>query len=329
MPGKYCLSILAILFATLLVPMCLSAAVEPQTVSFANGKLTLHGVLYKPEGKGPFPAVLYNHGSAPGMLNQEAFDTLAPAFVNHGWIFFAPYRRGQGLSESAGPYIGDQIRLARKEWFRLVLPIFTGIFIVVALLVLVIARKMRTIVRVLCIALVAVVMGVGVYLSGMRAAGAEMVRVLETDQLSDQLAAYDWLRSQDFVQANHIAVAGNSFGGVETVLGAERVRYCAAIDAAGAAESWTSVPKLQARMIAAARNSQAPILFFQAENDYNLAPSRVLSEEMKNAGKPAELKIYPAFGRSAADGHNFSRLGASIWAGDVFRFLERYCTAHN
>jgi hypothetical protein len=32
-----------------------------------------------------------------------------------------------------------------------------------------------------------------------------------------------------------IAVGGNSFGGIETVLGAERVSYCAAADGAGAA----------------------------------------------------------------------------------------------
>ena len=78
-------------------------------VAFPSGKITLQGVLYKPEGPGPFPAVVYNHGSAPGMLRKEAFDAIGPAFASHGWIFFGPYRRGQCLSASAGPYIGDQI----------------------------------------------------------------------------------------------------------------------------------------------------------------------------------------------------------------------------
>ncbi len=32
-------------------------------VSFASGSLTLKGFLYKPAGAGPFPAVLWNHGS--------------------------------------------------------------------------------------------------------------------------------------------------------------------------------------------------------------------------------------------------------------------------
>jgi hypothetical protein len=33
-------------------------------VTFPGGALTLHGVVYKPDGAGPFPVLLYNHGSA-------------------------------------------------------------------------------------------------------------------------------------------------------------------------------------------------------------------------------------------------------------------------
>src|SRR6185503_4653554 len=51
-----------------------------RVVTFPSGALTLHGVVYKPAGPGPFPAVVYNHGSAPGMLSKEAFDALGPVF---------------------------------------------------------------------------------------------------------------------------------------------------------------------------------------------------------------------------------------------------------
>jgi len=47
-----------------------------EVVTFRSGELTLHGVLYRPDGAGPFPAVVYNHGSAPGMLGKEAFGVL-------------------------------------------------------------------------------------------------------------------------------------------------------------------------------------------------------------------------------------------------------------
>src|SRR5919108_4042768 len=83
-----------------------AALTASEILTFPSGNLSLRGVLFKPEGVGPFPAVVYNHGSAAGMLSQQAFDVLGPVFVRHGWIFFGPYRRGQGLSAQAGAYIG-------------------------------------------------------------------------------------------------------------------------------------------------------------------------------------------------------------------------------
>src|ERR1700741_3937937 len=100
------------LFTLLLVPSVLAVA---ETVTFPSGEITLHGELYRPEGTGPFPAVIYNHGSAPGMMSKEAFAVLGPVFARHGWVFFGPYRRGQGLRASAGPYICDQIGAAVKS----------------------------------------------------------------------------------------------------------------------------------------------------------------------------------------------------------------------
>lgn len=56
-----------------------------------------------------------------------------------------------------------------------------------------------------------------------------MVRLLATDHLNGQWSALPWLRKPPFIQAHRIAVAGNSFGGIETALGAERGSYCAAV----------------------------------------------------------------------------------------------------
>ena len=99
------------------VAVLLSSLVHPgvaqgtsRVVTFPSGNLVLHGVLYLPDGPGPFPAVVYNHGSAGGMLSKMAFDSLGPVFAAHGWVFFGPYRRGQGLSASAGKYIGPSGR---------------------------------------------------------------------------------------------------------------------------------------------------------------------------------------------------------------------------
>ena len=97
--------LLGLAFALLVSSLLLSAA---DMVSFPSGALTLQGVLYKPDGNGPFPAILYNHGSAAGMLSNQAFDALGPVFTRRGWVFFGPYRRGQGLSASAGPIVNNE-----------------------------------------------------------------------------------------------------------------------------------------------------------------------------------------------------------------------------
>ena len=247
-----------------------------EVVVFRAGPSELRGYLYKPEGPGPFPAVLFNHGSAPGMVNDEAFDAIAPTFVARGWAFFAPYRRGQGLSADAGPYIMDEIRSARGR-------------------------------------------------GGLPAAAETMTRLLETDHLADHVSALEWLRAQPFVRPSAIATMGNSFGGIQAVLGAERGGYCAAVDAAGGAESWKDAPVLRERMIRAVRSAATPILFFQAENDFDVEPSRVLFAERKAAGKVAEIRLYPAFGDSAREGHSFPYRGVAAWRDDVLSFLDRHC----
>lgn len=261
----------------LLVTAC-DRAPKPksETVTFPAGKTALRGLLYKPDGPGPFPALLYSHGSAPGRVNDEAFDAIAPTFVARGWVFFAPYRRGQGLSAEAGPYVMDEIRSARAR-------------------------------------------------GGTPAAAETMTRLLATDHFADQIAALDWLRAQSFVRPKAIATMGNSFGGIQAVLGAEHGGYCAAVDAAGGAESWKEAPPLRDRMLRAVRNAATPILFFQAANDFDVEPSRVLYAERKAAGKPAEIRIYPAFGSTERSGHSFPYRGVDVWREDVMAFLERHC----
>lgn len=251
-------------------------AKSAEIVSFRSGGKMLHGLLYKPAGQGPFRTVLYNHGSAPGLLNNQAFALLGPLFTSRGWAFFAPYRRGQGLSADAGPYIGKEISSAYAR-------------------------------------------------GGLPSAAAAMVHLLETQQLQDQMAALAWLEKQPFTKGEPIAVMGNSFGGVETVLGASNSRYCAAIDAAGGAESWNKAPALRTLMLEGVRQSRIPILFIQARNDYTVAPSKVLYKAMRKAGKKSAIHIFPAYGTSADDGHSFAWRGGEVWASTVFPFLDKYC----
>src|SRR5580704_18873895 len=79
-------------------------------VTFPAEGLELHGFIYRPAGPGPFPAVVWNHGSEkkPGWQPD-----LAGFYTRHGWVFFMPHRHGHG--RSPGEYIVDLQKEARAQ----------------------------------------------------------------------------------------------------------------------------------------------------------------------------------------------------------------------
>jgi carboxymethylenebutenolidase len=92
-------------------------SVVPQTVEFPTGKVRLKAYLWKPVGPGPFPAVLFSHESGgadadhtAGMPITQAASVLAPFFVEHGYAFLYPFRRGHGPSASQAPFMQDVLR---------------------------------------------------------------------------------------------------------------------------------------------------------------------------------------------------------------------------
>src|SRR5262249_617611 len=81
----------------------------PTTVEVHNGSVTLHALLWRPNGKGPFPTILFNHGSGrtQGELQrlgpyENQAEIVGPVFARHGYIFLYLFRRGVGLSADAG-----------------------------------------------------------------------------------------------------------------------------------------------------------------------------------------------------------------------------------
>ena len=89
----------------------------PQTVEFPSAKLHLKANFWKPAGPGPFPAVLFNHGSGgadadhtAGMPITQSANVLAPFFIKHGYAFLYPFRRGHGTSASQAPFMQDMLR---------------------------------------------------------------------------------------------------------------------------------------------------------------------------------------------------------------------------
>src|SRR5579864_412317 len=91
----------------------------PETVVVHNGPVTLHAMVWRPHGSGPFPAILLNHGSGRSREQLEHLgpyernaETLGPLFSRHGYVFLYLFRHGVGPSSDQGANAFD---LMNKE----------------------------------------------------------------------------------------------------------------------------------------------------------------------------------------------------------------------
>jgi dienelactone hydrolase len=249
-------------------------AQNKQRIAFKSGGLTLTGFLFTPEGPGPFPALVWNHGSEKDPGGGPQFDSVARIFVPRGYVVFAPVRRGHATSE--GRYITDEIDRARQS-------------------------------------------------GGARAAQELQVRLLETEQIADQLAGFEYVKNLNTVDASRVAVAGCSYGGIQALIGAEKnAGYRAAVTISPAALSWNGNPLLRERLLRAVRNINVPVMLLQPAKDASLEPSRVLGAEFTRLKKPYVGKVYPAIGPEEEQGHCFGGArGMHVWAADAVAFLEQ------
>jgi len=229
-----------------------SAAFSKARVTFKSDGLTLVGFVFKPDGSGPFPGLIWNHGSekSPGTMRQ--FDAVAAIFVPAGYVVFAPMRRGHGDSE--GPYVMDQLRRGQDN----------------------------------------------------HVAASLAVRLMEGEHLDDQLAGQAYAKRLPYVDPQRLVVAGCSFGGIQTLLAAERgAGYRAAAAISPGALSWNGNP-----------------LLIQPPKDASLEPSRVLGAELERRGKPNAVKVYPPDMPEDQQGHCFGGArGMHVWAQDVLAFF--------
>jgi carboxymethylenebutenolidase len=89
---------------------------SPEALDVRSGALTLRAQLWRPSGSGPFPAVLFNHGSysTDDPLPPSEPETLGAVFARHGYVFLWLHRQGTGLSRAQGVSDGDQMARALK-----------------------------------------------------------------------------------------------------------------------------------------------------------------------------------------------------------------------
>jgi dienelactone hydrolase len=267
---KTMLSLLLALLANS-IPPAHETPLEPELVSFPSGEQTLHGFLYRPAGTGPFPAVLWNHGSEklPGQQPD-----LARFYTSHGYVFFIPHRHGHG--RSPGEYIGDlQAQIHAR-------------------------------------------------VTDVQQANREIVQ-LQDRYNEDVVAAVTWLKERPEVDRNRIAMSGVSYGGIQTLLAAEKgLGVRAFVPFAPGAMSWANTA-LRERLLQAVRHARSPLFLIQARNDYSVGPSELLGPEIEGKGNPYRAKIYPPFGTTPQEGHGgfaCKSEGIALWGPDVLEFLR-------
>lgn len=241
-------------------------------VQFPSHGLMLHGWIYKPPGEGPFPAVIWNHGSEK---EPNAHPDLGKFYTSHGFVLFLPIRHGH--TPSPGEYIQDIIDRYRSQ------------------------------------------------AHGKQSFEKQVVE-LQDAYNQDVVAAINWIREQPFVDRKHLVVTGCSYGGIQTLLTAEKgLGVSAFVSFAPAAMSWANA-ELQKRLLTAVHSAKAPVFLIQARNDYNLGPSEVLGPVIRAQGPLNRAKIYPAFGTTHPEGHfGFAcwQKGIAIWGPEVLDFLAQ------
>jgi dienelactone hydrolase len=93
--------------------------VEPpqryEELTYLSGGLKIKAYLYRPRGQGPFPAIIYSHGSRtrPELQEPGRYEWLAYRLARQGYVVLVAERRGYGGSEGQGVVGGEGLNTLR------------------------------------------------------------------------------------------------------------------------------------------------------------------------------------------------------------------------
>ncbi|HAV35927.1 MAG TPA: dienelactone hydrolase, partial [Massilia sp.] len=209
-----------------------------------DGRAMLETTVFRPNGPGPFPLLVINHGKDPGSPSaqpRDRFYYMAAAFVKRGYAVMVPMR--QGFANSTGRYRDRGCDMTANGYLQ-----------------------------------------------------AEDIR-----------SAVEYARTQSWVDADHVVVAGQSYGGLATMaLGTEQLRGVRGLinfagglrdDSAGC--GWRSA--LVSAFAEYGANNKIPSLWMYGENDSLFGPDLAnrMHEAFQQAGGKARLVEFPSFKRDA------------------------------
>lgn len=232
-----------------------------------NHQARLETTVFQPNGPGPFPLIIINHGKDPGHPNlqpRDRFYHMAHAFVARGYAVMVPMR--QGFANSTGRY---------------------------------------------------------------RDHGCDMTANGYT-QAEDIRDTLEYARAQKWIDADHIVVAGQSYGGLATIaLGTQELPGVRGlINFAGGLRDDSNGCGWRSALVSAfaeyGAQNKLPSLWMYGQNDSLFGPELVarMHDAFEQAGGKAKLVEYAAFKR---DSHGMlaSRDGGKVWLADTMEFLDR------
>lgn len=99
------LSLSTIVISALMIPALAQAEftdAERESITFSSGREQFPGYVYKPEGSGPFPVVVWFHGHADGFAknNPTEYNELAKLYTREGFVLFIPDRHVRSISNA-------------------------------------------------------------------------------------------------------------------------------------------------------------------------------------------------------------------------------------
>lgn len=89
------------------------------TITVPSGSAQLKGLLWRPAGKAPFPALIFCHGTYESADTRydavQQTSVLGPLFARNGYVFLGLFGRGTGLSKDQGENSADVMARVLKE----------------------------------------------------------------------------------------------------------------------------------------------------------------------------------------------------------------------
>lgn len=261
------------------------AAHHIEPVSFMSGALRIRAVLGRPDGPGPFPAYISNHGSmtvqeaARGPWTSIVAGSPADTLVKHGYVVLIVARRGYRGSD--GTTTTYSTNLTSRAPGKRAVDVMRGAE----------AETDDVIAALDYLRTLPLVDGGRVGVGGVSLGGLVSVMAAARDPRFATL----------------VSMAGG---------------YRQTEKDGGADEAW---PLLEQIWKKAATSITAPTLILWSRNDLmvDVDVGRALERSLRRAGKPVEMKVYPGFEDNGH--YLFSRAkGYPVFTPDLVRFLDEH-----